>query len=321
VLRLYSEAKGATTALGYTAQLQGIMVLCLGIGGVILALHAWISRTFPRNPKGSTALRRAAERRADAARLAASNGSGKHRVPLDLEAAVKGLNYCSLDDQPARGNGAALANSAAMQANGAALPQQHASTTAAASAASHVGSSLADGRQPPAAGAAQAGSRAASEQQQQQQQQDGKQAGKPEAMSIRDAWHFLVKSPQIRCLAVMALAQVGLAWSLLPHAFSLHLSACLHIGSARQAHVPDGCGCSVCSSMCSAVVDLLCLPCSPASPPCILSASLQGITTNLLDLAWKHYLHKLATTPAAYSAFLGDTAMWTGIVTGAVARL
>jgi AAA family ATP:ADP antiporter len=44
---------------------------------------------------------------------------------------------------------------------------------------------------------------------------------------------------------------------------------------------------------------------------------LQGITTNLLDLAWKHYLHKLATTPAAYSAFLGDTAMWTGIVTGA----
>lgn len=44
---------------------------------------------------------------------------------------------------------------------------------------------------------------------------------------------------------------------------------------------------------------------------------MQGITTNLLDLAWKHYLHKLATTPAAYSAFLGDTAMWTGIVTGA----
>ena len=42
----------------------------------------------------------------------------------------------------------------------------------------------------------------------------------------------------------------------------------------------------------------------------------QGITTNLLELAWKHYLHRLASTPAAYSAFLGDTAMWTGIVTG-----
>ena len=54
--------------------------------------------------------------------------------------------------------------------------------------------------------------------------------------------------------------------------------------------------------------------------PC-LACSLQGITTNLLDLAWKHYLHKLATTPAAYSAFLGDTAMWTGIVTGAGASV
>lgn len=67
-------------------------------------------------------------------------------------------------------------------------------------------------------------------------------------MSLRDAFDFLKRSPQIRCLAVMALAQ--------------------------------------------------------------------GITTNLLDIAWKHYLHRLATTPAAYSAFLGDTAMWTGVVTG-----
>lgn len=67
-------------------------------------------------------------------------------------------------------------------------------------------------------------------------------------MSAREAWHFLKQSPQIRCLALMALAQ--------------------------------------------------------------------GITTNLLDLAWKHYLHRLHASPAAYSAFLGDTAMWTGIVTG-----
>ena len=42
----------------------------------------------------------------------------------------------------------------------------------------------------------------------------------------------------------------------------------------------------------------------------------QGITTRLLEVTWKHYLHQLHTTPAAYAAFLGDTAMWTGIVTG-----
>ncbi|KAK9809771.1 hypothetical protein WJX73_004591 [Symbiochloris irregularis] len=42
----------------------------------------------------------------------------------------------------------------------------------------------------------------------------------------------------------------------------------------------------------------------------------QGLTTNLLDMAWKSHLHMLHSTPAAYAAFMGDVAMWTGIVTG-----
>lgn len=42
----------------------------------------------------------------------------------------------------------------------------------------------------------------------------------------------------------------------------------------------------------------------------------QGITCNLLDLTFKHHLHKMHPSPAAYSAFLGETAMWTGVVTG-----
>lgn len=69
-------------------------------------------------------------------------------------------------------------------------------------------------------------------------------------MSLRQAWQFLRRSPQIRCLALLAVSQ--------------------------------------------------------------------GVTSNLLDLAWKHHLHRLAATPAAYSAILGDTAMWTGIVTGSL---
>ncbi|BDA47960.1 ADP,ATP carrier protein 1 [Coccomyxa sp. Obi] len=73
--------------------------------------------------------------------------------------------------------------------------------------------------------------------------------GKKKAkLSLRDAVIFLTKSPQIQCLAVMALAQ--------------------------------------------------------------------GLSTNLIEIAWKSHLHMLHPSPAAYSAFLGEVATWTGIVTG-----
>jgi AAA family ATP:ADP antiporter len=71
--------------------------------------------------------------------------------------------------------------------------------------------------------------------------------GATEGMSIISAWKYLIKSPQIRCLAVMALAQ--------------------------------------------------------------------GLTTRILEVSWKHYLHVLHPGPVAYAAFLGDTAMWTGVST------
>ena len=71
---------------------------------------------------------------------------------------------------------------------------------------------------------------------------------KKEAMGIVSAWKFLIKSPQIRCLAIMALAQ--------------------------------------------------------------------GLTNRILEVSWKHYLHVLHPSPVAYAAFLGDTAMWTGVATG-----
>ncbi|EIE27375.1 plastidic ADP/ATP translocase, partial [Coccomyxa subellipsoidea C-169] len=72
--------------------------------------------------------------------------------------------------------------------------------------------------------------------------------GGKKKLSIREAVVFLTKSPQIRCLAVMALAQ--------------------------------------------------------------------GLSTNLIEIAWKSHLHMLHPSPAAYSAFLGEVATWTGIVTG-----
>ena len=77
---------------------------------------------------------------------------------------------------------------------------------------------------------------------------DDRKKSADKAMKLGDAWRFLIKSPQIRCLAIMALAQ--------------------------------------------------------------------GITTRILEVSWKHYLHLLHPNPVAYAAFLGDTAMWTGVATG-----
>ncbi len=72
----------------------------------------------------------------------------------------------------------------------------------------------------------------------------------PQKLSIREAFAFLINSPQIKALACMAVAQ--------------------------------------------------------------------GVCTNVLDLAWKSHLRILHPTPAAYSAFMGEVAMATGLVTGAL---
>jgi AAA family ATP:ADP antiporter len=217
-LRVFSDAAGVH--LSYTAQLQATVGLCVVMGVAVVALHRHISATFPRNPKGSTARRVAAERAAAAA-AAAAGGAVRH-VKLDLEASVRGLNYCDVEGRPAAAAAAAAAPSGAAPA---------ASNGAAAAAALDP-----PPQQQPAAPAPR-GAKAKSK------------AHKP-PMGVADAFAFLRRSPQIRCLAVMALAQ--------------------------------------------------------------------GITTRLLEVSWKHYLHRLHATPAAYAAFLGDTAMWTGIVTGSL---
>ena len=75
----------------------------------------------------------------------------------------------------------------------------------------------------------------------------------PDHPSLRQAFTFLARSPQIRCLAIMALAQ--------------------------------------------------------------------GLSANLIEIAWKGQVHLLHPSPAAYSAIMGDVAMWTGIVTGSLMLL
>jgi AAA family ATP:ADP antiporter len=135
------------------------------------------------------------------------------RMKVDLEATVRGLNYCDVEE--------------------------HAHSTSSTTSSSTINPSI-------------AASSSSTQSQSQSQSQSKPPTAAPikKSMSMKDAFIFLRKSPQIRCLAMMALAQ--------------------------------------------------------------------GITTRLLEVSWKHYLHKLHTTPAAYAAFLGDTAMWTGIVTGSL---
>lgn len=240
-LRVFSDASGVH--MSYTHQLQGTIGLCVAMGVMVVSLHAYISRTFPINPKGSTAdkMRRqktaaAQAERAAAAAAAAVNGVSQeekeaarlHRVKMDLEATVQGLNYCDVTEHNSHSSETNILNThytsgtvsstTTSSSNGASSPAWSSNGNV-----SHVSK---NGALPP----------------------KPKAKGVKKSMSMVDAFAFLRQSPQIRCLAMMALAQ--------------------------------------------------------------------GITTRLLEVSWKHYLHKLHTTPAAYAAFLGDTAMWTGIVTG-----
>jgi AAA family ATP:ADP antiporter len=218
-LRVFSDA--AAGRLSVAAQLQFAVGTCLCLGAVILALHTYISRTFPLNPKGSTEGRRAAAAAATAAAAAAAVGAGAgaaagghaHVAADSFAGAVRGLNYCDLRDAPSQLRRLDDIAAAAGGGNG-----------NGAAAAPPLPPPL----PPPAA--------------------PEKRRRAP--MGLKAAFAFLAASPQIRCLAVMALAQ--------------------------------------------------------------------GVATRLLQVSWMHYLHQLHSTPAAYAAVLGDTAMWTGIATAAL---
>jgi hypothetical protein len=50
---------------------------------------------------------------------------------------------------------------------------------------------------------------------------------------------------------------------------------------------------------------------------CLAVMSLaQGLTTNLMEFAWKSHMRLLYPSPQDFTAFLGDVATWTGVVTG-----
>ncbi|KAL3142921.1 hypothetical protein ABBQ38_003208 [Trebouxia sp. C0009 RCD-2024] len=215
-----------TTAdkVSYTRQVQGCMFMVLALGVGILALHHYINVRFPHNygdsPKSASPVTQtlSSVTPSHSASLQHSMDSSTSGTPSSSTSATAGMSNGASD------NGSSVSRATEHEASEGgrfqAVPAVSANSSSEASSSS-TGSGGGSARQ---------------------------QQGGRSKLGFKQAVVFLAKSPQIRCLAMMALAQ--------------------------------------------------------------------GLTTNLLDVAWKQHLHMLHPSPAAYSAFMGEVAMWTGLVTG-----
>ncbi len=215
--RILSAFSNTTASkLSYAQQVQScmVMVLCLGLG--ILAMHHYINVRFPHN-YGDTPVPVAS--------------TSKKLTPL----------FKSALPQESNSNGASTSSSSSSSSNGASSASSTSADQTSTSAELHG-----DGR--PEVSTSEAGRFQASPGVSSNSSRDASSSttahspsthhrhnrqGNRSKLGFKEAVVFLAKSPQIRCLAMMALAQ--------------------------------------------------------------------GLTTNLLDVAWKQHLHMLHPSPAAYS--------------------
>ena len=200
--RILSAFSSSTAnKLSYSHQVQACMCMVLALGLAILALHHYINLRFPHNygqiPKPLT------------------------RTALQLSSATP-LQPPSSQQQMDRSDNGSSAEAAASTSGG------------ASSNGSSAGSAPEPSRfQAIPAGSSNSSSQAYCSSSTASSEDGGRQHGGRSKLGFKQAVVFLAKSPQIRCLAMMALAQ--------------------------------------------------------------------GLTTNLLDVAWKQHLHMLHPSPAAYS--------------------
>lgn len=200
-----------TTAdkVSYTRQVQGCMFMVLALGVGILALHHYINVRFPHNygdsPKSASPVTQtlSSVTPSHSASLQHSMDSSTSGTPSSSTSATAGMSNGASD------NGSSVSRATEHEASEGgrfqAVPAVSANSSSEASSSS-TGSGGGSARQ---------------------------QQGGRSKLGFKQAVVFLAKSPQIRCLAMMALAQ--------------------------------------------------------------------GLTTNLLDVAWKQHLHMLHPSPAAYS--------------------
>lgn len=201
--RILSAFSSTTaTKLSYSHQVQFCMGMVLALGVGILCLHHYINVRFPHNygdvPKP---LIRPAQKLTSAT-------SSRHPLPEQPMGSSRNGNSSSASTSSSNGSSAGSASEASrFQASPAGSSHGSSEASSSSSSSSSTGSSGSG------SGARQGGGRS--------------------KLGFKQAVVFLAKSPQIRCLAMMALAQ--------------------------------------------------------------------GLTTNLLDVAWKQHLHMLHPSPAAYS--------------------
>lgn len=185
-----------------------------------MVLHRFISARFPRNPKGSTAVKMAQQRAQQARRAAAAAAGGQQQPPalpappaqhqqqqqqggMHVASAaeglrgrvLRGLSVLSLRRGAGAGGTVAFDQSSGGKMGAASSLSGSRPTAALNGAGPHGGAA-----EPGSSNDGSNGARPAA---------DGGKDKKKRAMSMKDAFAFLKSSPQIRCLAVMALAQVG----------------------------------------------------------------------------------------------------------------
>ena len=204
------SAFSSTTAnkLSYAQQVQACMCMVLALGAGILALHRYINVRFPHNYGDIT-------KPVALATTKLSSVTASFSAPADSS-----LN--------SSGHSADAHSSASASTSASSSPSSNGSTAhSSPEAGTRFQASLAgssSGEASTSSSTADSGSSSSSSQ---------KQHGGRSKLGFKQAVVFLARSPQIRCLAMMALAQ--------------------------------------------------------------------GLTTNLLDVAWKQHLHMLHPSPAAYS--------------------
>jgi len=223
--RILSAFSNTTASkLSYAQQVQScmMMVLCLGVG--ILALHHYINVRFPHNygdvavpvastKKRLTPLTKSALPQESSSNGASTSSSSSNGASTSSTSHSNGASSASITSFDEASTSAELHGNGRLEVSTSEAGRFQASPGVSSNSSSDASSSSA--AQSPSS-----------------HQRQNRQGGRSK-LGFKEAVVFLAKSPQIRCLAMMALAQ--------------------------------------------------------------------GLTTNLLDVAWKQHLHMLHPSPAAYS--------------------
>ena len=295
-LRVFSDASGVH--MSYTHQLQGTIGLCVGMGLVVISLHAFISKTFPKNPKGSTMAKIAAEKRKANAVAASLNKEGKQQRQLQLQYDSRENGQTAAtptysSNGNGNGNGSAGGDDVHHNNNNNNHQGRRAAKLDLESTVCGLNYCDVDEHVHPSHYSNGSGYLESTN-----STMNGGNGHFIEGAA--DNEHRMNSSSNGNGHYTTHNDDDKDEFPLPPTTTSTSTSTEKEKKKKSMTMIDA----------------FMFLRRSPQIQCLAVMALAQGITTRLLDVTWKHYLHQLHATPAAYAAFLGDTAMWTGIVTG-----